>query len=510
MKKWALPLLVVGVAASGVAAVRAPAVAGGFYPAAPDKLRSQVQSFVSAAGESTPSAVALVVPHAGYEYSGAVAGRGFAALRRDVRRVVLLGPSHHRGFAGGALPLAGVTAFATPLGEVPLDIAALAVLRGAADFGGPAAAHDREHCLEVELPFIQVLAPNAAIVPVLIGATTDRDTARRVARSLAGLLDDHTAVVVSSDFTHWGAAYGWTPFERGPELGATLLALGRVTAGRIAAIDPRGFAQQVRVSGDTVCGARPIEVLLELLAGAFQGRGTVREVATSGQRADRWDLSVTYAAVTFEGVWHAMREPGDEPAGKGETVLTEEQQRQVLALVRATLRSHLAHDGALAQWYADNPVEGALAAPAGAFVTLHNTGERVRKEGRLRACMGMMSAREPVVDAVVHAAESAAHDPRFPELRLAELAEVELEVSVLSPLEEVASPASIVVGKHGVVLSKGGRSAVFLPQVATEQGWDRDTMLDHLAVKAGLPRDAWHHGATFDVFTAQVFGEGDS
>jgi AmmeMemoRadiSam system protein A len=113
-----------------------------------------------------------------------------------------------------------------------------------------------------------------------------------------------------------------------------------------------------------------------------------------------------------------------------------------------------------------------------------------------------------MVDAVVQAAVSAAHDPRFPPLEAAELDEVELEVSVLSPTEVVSGPDSIAVGTHGVVLSKGRHRAVFLPQVAVEQGWDRDTMLDHLARKAGLRTDGWREGATFEVFTAQVFTEG--
>lgn len=504
----ALPVVLLAtLAATGGVATRPSAVAGGFYPASAEQLAADVSRFLEAAGDVPATATALVVPHAGYDYSGPVAGEGFARLRRDLRRVILLGPSHHMGFAGGALPAAGLTAFATPLGDVALDTAALATLRRAPGFDGPAAAHDREHCLEVELPFLQRVVPDATVVPVLVGAGTDSERAAAMARQLAGLLDEHTGVVVSSDFTHWGVAYGWTPFEGAPDPIAKLLALGRATAGRIAAIDPRGFAHQVEVSGDTVCGARPIEVLLALLQAAFDGDGSVLDVTTSALRSGRSDLSVTYAAVAFEGSWHGWREAPSAVPGKGESVLTEDQQRQVLALARATLHSHLAHDGALAEWYAANPVTGALAAPAGAFVTLHNTGERARREGRLRACMGMMSAREPLVDAVVHAAESAAHDPRFPELRLAELDGIQLEVSVLSPLERVASPASIVVGKHGVVLTKSGRSAVFLPQVASEQGWDRDTMLDYLAAKAGLPRDAWRHGATFEVFTAQVFAE---
>jgi AmmeMemoRadiSam system protein A len=150
---------------------------------------------------------------------------------------------------------------------------------------------------------------------------------------------------------------------------------------------------------------------------------------------------------------------------------------------------------------------GNLAAPSGVFVTINNRGAKAKKEGKLRGCIGTMEASEPLVDAVVDAAVSAAHDPRFPELDPSELSQVTLEVSVLSPMHTVSGPDDIVLGKHGVFLTKGGRRAVFLPQVATETKWDLATFLSNLSMKAGLSPDAWKSGATFEVFTAQVFGE---
>jgi len=179
----------------------------------------------------------------------------------------------------------------------------------------------------------------------------------------------------------------------------------------------------------------------------------------------------------------------------------------VLALARATFETHLGHGPELASWYSTYGDDPAWESPAGAFVTLHNAGFEPGSPGRLRACMGVIDARQPLADAVVQAATSAAHDPRFDAVALDELADLEVEVSILSPRREVAGPEEIEVGVHGVVLSRSGRSAVFLPQVAPEQGWDRDTMLSHLARKAGLSADAWRDGARFEVFTAQVFAE---
>jgi AmmeMemoRadiSam system protein A len=309
-------------------------------------------------------------------------------------------------------------------------------------------------------------------------------------------------VVASSDFTHYGQRFRWAPYQ-GSDLGQTLLEVGRQTAGRVAAMDARGFTHQVEISGDTVCGARPVEVLTELLEHAFNGSGRVLEVTTSGHLTGSFDVSVTYAAIGFAGSWTAWKD--EQPPAAAE--LEAADGRALTQLARATLRTKLAHDASLAKWFSTHDNSSRLLVRAGSFVTLNNTGRRARTDGRLRACMGVIEAEQPLVDAVVQSAVWAARDPRFPPLELSELAGLEVEVSVLSPARRVASFDDIVVGTHGVVLSKGGRRAVFLPQVAVEQGWSRDTMLEHLSAKAGLPRDAWRHGATFEVFTAQVFSE---
>jgi AmmeMemoRadiSam system protein A len=247
-----------------------------------------------------------------------------------------------------------------------------------------------------------------------------------------------------------------------------------------------------------------VAVLTELLAHAFDGKGTVAGVTTSGHITGSFDLSVTYASILFSGQWKTWSGGADAPI-LGE--LDEAQQQAFLKLARATLDSHLAHDQSVADWYAEYGNLPVLDSMAGAFVTVHNTGRRAKKEGKLRACMGVIEAKQPAADAVMSAAVSAVYDPRFPRLQRDELEHMELEVSILSPTHEVAKAEEIEVGTHGVVLSKGKRSAVYLPQVAPEQGWTREEMLDHLSQKAGLPKDAWRQGATFEVFTAQVFSE---
>jgi hypothetical protein len=488
-----------------MADVRQPAVAGGFYPGEKQALARQVAAMLPAAPPGTAAPVAVIAPHAGYVYSGATAGKVFAALKgARATRVILLGPSHHAGFRGGALPPARTTAFATPLGELPVDRDAVATLRRDSLFRGPEEAHAPEHCLEVELPFIQATLGAVPIVPILVGASTDDETAVAMARALAPLLTAGTVVVASTDFTHHGRSYGYAPFPADRQLEATLLDLGRATAERAAAVDARGFVAQVETSGDTVCGARPVHVLLELLAHAFAGAGQVVDVTTSAAVSGSVSQVVTYAGVAFTGAWKAWQ---DDPQPPGLGTLDAAEQAAALSLARATLDTYLNHGPALARWFATHQVSGNLLAPAGVFVTLHNTGEREQRLGRLRGCIGVMEARERLVDAILHNAVSAAHDPRFPALEAKELPALDLEVSVLSPLKPVPSADAIVLGTHGVVLTKAGRRAVFLPQVATETGWDLPTFLSHLSAKAGLSSDAWRTGARFEVFTAQVFGE---
>lgn len=492
--------------AVAVADVRSPAAAGAFYTGDAAALSTQIEEMLAEARESSsgPDARAVIVPHAGYVFSGPTAAKAFARLPAEgIRRVILLGPSHHFSFSGGALPRDGITAFETPLGPVPLDLEAIRALRKDEHFAGPEKAHDPEHSLEVELPFLQVAAPEARLVPVVVGNATDLATCTAMAEGISALLDEHTIVVASSDFTHHGVRYGWSPYD-GPDLADTLLAVGEATAARAAAIDARGFLKQIEVSGDTVCGVRPVTVLVALLEHAFSGKGEVLAVTTSGHVTGSFDLSVTYAAVAFVGDWSGWRAPIEPPAHE----LGAADGEALVALARATLRSSLSHDTSVAEWFAAHPDADTWLMRAGAFVTLNNTGAKARAEGTLRACMGVVEATQPLIDAVVQAAVWATQDPRFPHLRLDELDNVEVEVSVLSPMTPVGSHRFIKVGTHGVLLEKDGRRALFLPQVATEQGWTRDEMLDHLALKAGLERKAWQSGARFQVFTAQVFSEG--
>jgi AmmeMemoRadiSam system protein A len=174
---------------------------------------------------------------------------------------------------------------------------------------------------------------------------------------------------------------------------------------------------------------------------------------------------------------------------------TADERQQFLALARQSILAHLTHG--------PRPRLDIPAADQrhGAFVSLHVHGE-------LRGCIGYPAADEPLNEVIARCAVSAASsDPRFPPLTLAELSVARIEISVLGPIEPVTNVDEIVVGRHGLIIGRGFSRGLLLPQVATEQRWDRDTFLTYTCLKAGLPRDAWRKGANIEKFEAEVFGE---
>lgn len=272
-----------------------PAVAGTWYPDDPVELARLVDELFARAprpADSSPPA-AVIAPHAGYVYSGAVAAHGFAAvLGRSFRRVVLLGPSHYVGFPGLAVPDAA--AYLTPLGPVPIDAAAVTELRGRPGFRVDSGPFAREHSLESELPFLQrALRPGWEVVPILTGSRITGATADRLSEVLVPLLGPETLVVVSSDFTHYGRAFGYVPFHDQIETRLRALDLGAVD--RITGWDPDGFEEYVERTGATICGRDAIGLVLRIFPSDTRARLAAYD--NSGRMTGDWSHAVSYAAV---------------------------------------------------------------------------------------------------------------------------------------------------------------------------------------------------------------------
>ena len=472
---------------TGGAAVRDPVWAGKFYPETREKLNRLIRRLIDAA-EQDPTVHqphtglrALMMPHAGYAYSGATAAHAALAIARDrFDRVVLLGPDHRVGFRNASVT--GASHWRTPLGLVPVgDFGPM--LRDRPELFSTVAASDRqEHSLEVTLPFFQVRLSQFELIPVVLGPC---DT-RRMAQAISPMLQHpRTLLVVSADLSHY------LPYD-------DAVKRDRETLGRILAMD----ANWQRDQNNRTCGRYPIGVLLEL-ARKRRWRPELLHYSNSGDTAGDRDAVVGYGAVAFYGDI-PMQNQTDIPQP-----LTPEQGGGLVVLVRQTLVGHFGETVAPAdaQRLKTLLADPALQAYCGTFVTL-------KTDNQLRGCIGSLSATAPIVSGVrANALNAAFHDPRFPPLGKSELDAVRIDVSVLSePIPLAYTDGDDLLSKlrpgiDGVIIRKRSVSATFLPQV-WEQLPRPEAFLAQLCMKAGLPADQWREGdLTVLVYQVQYFEE---
>jgi AmmeMemoRadiSam system protein A/AmmeMemoRadiSam system protein B len=393
-----------------------------------------------------------------------------------------------------------VDAYETPLGRIPLDTRAISGLRESALIVADPGAHVREHAIEIELPMLQrALAPGWKLVPVLVGRLEGEDYAR-AAKLLRTLADEDTLVVVSSDFTHYGARFGYMPFPPNEKAPAHIRALDDGAIARILAGDGPGLLRFQAETGITVCGYRPLALLLHMLP--QDARVQRVAYATSGELTGDWRSSVSYAALMVTGSPFsapADRSQATPAAGQelGESDLRLLHRLAVLGVEEGVLGPSAPRKAEIQDRLSALPER--LRDPAGAFVTL-------KENGRLRGCVGYILSRKPLFQAVLeNGANAAVNDMRFRPVGPAELADLQVEVSVLSAPRAIGGAEEFRVGEQGIILRKDGRQAVFLPEVALEQGWSREETLSRLARKAGLADDAWRDGAAFEVFTSAKY-----
>lgn len=441
-------------------ATRPTAVAGQFYPGAPAALRAAVVSALGAAVTSSAAPATpkiLLVPHAGYVYSGPIAAQAYATLapaRQRIRRVVLLGPAHRVAVRGLAAPT--VSAFETPLGRIPLDREALDQIAGLPQVVADDRAHAAEHSLEVQLPFLQTVLDSFTLVPLAVGHTSAEAVAEVLERLWGG---DETLIVISSDLSHY------LPYEQAQ-------AADRDTVDSILRLDPA-------LGHEQACGATPLGGAL--LAARVHGLvPRLLDLRNSGDTAGDRARVVGYCAVAFE--------PRDERPQRrhDETALAADESLGAALLARA--RNAIAD--ALRLPTSPEPAHAALAEPGATFVTL-------RHGGQLRGCIGTLEARRPLDhDVRMHALAAAFQDARFEAVREDEFAALEIEVSLLGPSEplqvdsEAQALRALQPGVDGVILEYQGRRATFLPQVWAQLG-SPEAFLAALKRKAGLAEDFW-------------------
>ncbi len=469
-------------------------LAGNWYPADPTMLSKMISEYLAQVKEQKlQNVIALIQPHAGYRYSGKIAAYGINQIaNKDIRRVIIFGPSHSQPMTN-CLSIPQATHIKTVLGEVELDLEFIAKIRTFGFCKYIPQAHVSEHSVDIQIPMLQMALKNFKLVPVVTGQL-DEQTIKNIAAKISPLLDDKTLIIASSDFTHYGSSFNYEPFPVDFQTEENLKKLDSGAIEKIISISRDDFSAYLRKTDATICGQEPIKVLLELLPSG--SKGCLLKYDTSGRMTGNFEHSVSYASIAFTGNWQNTQiaaKPADEK-------LSNADKQALLRLARKTI------ENAIAEKPAEAPDKFMTLSPAlkrnmGVFVTL-------KKKGQLRGCIGEIVPRHPLYQAVAaQAVNSALNDWRFRPVDASELNDIDIEISALTPPAKINSYKDIVLGRDGVILSKNGYSAVFLPQVATEQGWNLPETLAHLAEKAGLEKDAWQHGAEFQTFQAVVFGE---
>ena len=470
---------------------RKAAWANQFYPGDAGELRSTLRDlFVHAVPTKvTGAVVAIVVPHAGYVYSGGVAASAYNQIdpQRRFENIFILGPSHRVGFEGASVYTDGN--YLSPFGSVRVNTTLGKQLVAASrSFSSRTDAHLEEHSIEVQIPFLQHrLGKEIRIVPIVVGASSQA-TCKEIADALRPYFNQKNLFVFSTDFSHYPSY-------------KDAIRVDKHTAEAIASRSPGNLLTAMKENAESrapnlstsLCGWPCILTLMSLVEDDPGIRIDIIDYKNSGDAVGgQKDQVVGYYAMAVS------HQNAEEPAAFD---LTDREKKQLLVLARKTIEQQVGR-------HALTPLEPAdwsptLQTKCGAFVTL-------RKQGQLRGCIGRFDATEPLFKVVQQMAiASSTEDYRFPPVSVAEVGRLEIEISVLTPMRRIKSADEFQLGKHGIYMKKGSRAGTFLPQVASETGWSRDEFLGHCAQdKAGIGWEGWKDAELY-VYEALIFSEKD-
>jgi len=470
--------------------VRKPVFSGSFYLADSSNLSSTIDQYLNNVDVKLEEEILGVVsPHAGYIYSGQTAAFVYATLRNSNKKlVILLGPSHRSYIKG--FSVFGEGKWETPLGVVNVDekFASKLITHSALIINDPE-AHSQEHSLELQLPFLQKVLKDFTIVPIIFN--TDKLSELSVlAKALYGELKNRKnwVIVISSDLYH-GENY-----NKAKEITDEVDKY-------IKNLDYKGLLEYDRkMRGRGVCaacGCSSIAVLLQVMKNLSVTNVKLLNRTTSGDVT-----GVKNGYIVGYGAWVFTKSTSKKITNKESKSdigfsLTSEEKEKLLTIARETINQYV-KNGKIPEFTVESET---LKRKCGAFVTLK------RKNGSLRGCIGLIIAERPLFLVIKKMAIAAAtQDPRFSPVTSSEIDDLEIEISVLTPMQKVNNIDEIKVGRDGLMIRKGYMSGLLLPQVPIEQGWNKDTFLEHTCYKAGLPADAWK-SADLWKFQAIVFSE---
>jgi MEMO1 family protein len=468
---------------------RQPAVAGSFYPANREELNAALKQFFTHAAPSKDiqNIIAVISPHAGYVFSGEVAASAFNQLdpAKEYQNIFILGSSHYIAFEGASIYSQGN--FITPLGTVKVNTElADQLLKNTSVFSQRADAHAREHSLEVQLPFLQYrLKKDFKIVPIILG-TQSPETCRRIAEALQPYLNTKNLFVISTDFSHYPSY-------------ADAKNVDKATADAILTNSPENLIHSMasyKQKGipnlaTCLCGWTSVLTLLYMTEGNADVAFTHIEYKNSGDT----EYGDKNQVVGYNAIAISLR----EKKGRAEFKLSDKDKKDLLMIARNTVEYYVKNH--TKPEIEEKHLSSILKTNCGAFVTL-------KKHGNLRGCIGRFDASEPLYKIVQDMAiASSTQDSRFMPVEPNEIPELEIEISVLTPMRRITSIDELELGKHGLYMKKGYHSGTFLPQVAAETDWTKEEFLGHCAQdKAGIGWDGWKDAELF-VYEALVFGE---
>ncbi len=452
--------------------IRKPAVAGAFYTGDSQKLAEEIKYYLkNAETDKQDNVKGIISPHAGYVYSGQVAAYAYKTIEgKHYDKVVVFAPSHRAMFSG--VSVYNGTGYETPLGITEIDREKIKTLIDSSNLiNFYPAAHEEEHSLEVQVPFLQTMLKDFKLIPVLVG-NQDLNQLIEVATIFNTAFENENVLyVASTDLSHF---YNSQIAKK----------LDFVAINAIANLNWKQFHNAIKNGETEACGAGPVTILLYIAELNNWNSCRILKYADSGDVSGDKNNVVGYVSAVI-----SVEKNNDES-------LTDYEKDLLHKIARESIRSKLFNDNFNLQYN----ITETLSQKRGAFVTLH-------KNGNLRGCIGYIVPVAPLHETVRQMAVAAAFDDtRFPPLNKEEFNEIDIEISALTPLKRVYDINEIEVGKHGILLKKGYNSGVLLPQVATEYNWDRLTFLEQTCFKAGLRGNCWKDPETeIYIFSAEVF-----
>ncbi len=468
---------------------RQTAVAGSFYPSDPAELTSTLEDFFKKAIEipDNKNIRAVISPHAGYVFSGFVAASAYRQLDRDAEyeHIFVIGSSHHTGFYGASIYNKGN--YETPLGEVEVDIElASQLIKKNSCFTFKEEAHNKEHSLEVQLPFLQYwLKKPFKIISIVLGSQSP-GASEEIAAALKPWFKPGNLFIISTDLSHY-------PTWDGANKADAHIIEGILSGSPESLLEALDENEKAHYPGllTSMCGWPSVLSLMYLTANKENliYKKVIYKNSGDTPYGDH-DRVVGYVSLMIT----------DKNNPEEESFLTEEDKTILLGIARKSISEKI--DNNRFSIIDTSNFSKTLLAPAGAFVTLHTT------EGQLRGCIGRFQPEIPLYKVIKEMAISAAlNDYRFSPLKSDEISSVDIEISVLTPLKKIRDIDELELGRDGIYIKKDGHSGTFLPQVAVSTGWSKKEFMGHCSRdKAGLGWDGWKDA---DLFTYQaiIFSE---